>query len=282
MIIEAACRREQLRDFLRSRRARLTPADVGLVTAGRRRTPGLRREEVALLAGVGVSWYTWLEQGRDITVSAEVLDAVARALRLDQPERAHLYLVAGLNPPPVSGDPGTVITPEVLALLDAWAPRPAVLRDRCWNVLAYNDTARDVFGFDGTPRNCLVTFFAHPWYRAMPAPWSAAAPAVVAAYRADAVHAPGCQRVVDDLSEVAPEFAELWRRHDVGVPGPAVHALLHPDLGELHFDATTLTVAHHLDWQLVLYNPRTPQPGGVAPTLTTHCMPQARVDTLES
>src|SRR5262245_24667076 len=93
-------RRARLRDFLRARRARLSPADVGMPDAGRRRTPGLRREEVAVLAGVGASWYTWLEQGRDINVSDSVVDAISRALRLSQAERAYLYRLAGLNPPP--------------------------------------------------------------------------------------------------------------------------------------------------------------------------------------
>ncbi|GAA3092139.1 helix-turn-helix transcriptional regulator [Streptosporangium carneum] len=260
MTSESARRRhEQLRDFLRIRRARLTPGDVGIPAAGRRRTPGLRREEVAMLAGVGVSWYTWLEQGRDITVSAEVLDAIARALRLSEPERVHLYLLAGLNPPPADGTPGTEVTPEVRRLLDAWGRRPAVLRDRYWNVLAFNDTARAVFDFDGTAHNCLITFFTSPRYRAVHDVWISAASAVVAAYRADSAHFPddpGFRRVVDDLSVASPEFAELWERHEVGVPVQAVNALRHPEAGELFFDATTLAVADHPDWRLVLYNPR--------------------------
>ncbi|MGY2040499.1 helix-turn-helix transcriptional regulator [Nocardia gipuzkoensis] len=252
-------RREQLREFLRSRRARLAPGDVGLVAAGRRRTPGLRREEVAALAGVGVSWYTWLEQGRDITVSAEVLDAVAGALQLSEPERVHLYLLAGLNPPPAGGAPAVEVTPDVRQLLDGWERRPALLRDRYWNVLAFNDTARAVFGFDDTAHNCLVTFFTNPRYRAMREVWAAAAPAVVAAYRADTAHCadhPEFRRVVEDLSTVSAEFAELWGRHEVGVPIQAVNALRHPEAGELFFDATTLLVADHPCWHLVLYNPR--------------------------
>ncbi|MFQ6328038.1 MULTISPECIES: helix-turn-helix transcriptional regulator [unclassified Nocardia] len=255
-------RREQLRDFLRTRRARLAPQDVGIPAAGRRRTPGLRREEVALLAGVGVSWYTSLEQGRNITVSTEVLDGIAGALLLSEPERAHLYLLAGLNPPSTDvRTEATEVTSEMRHLLDAWEQRPAVLRDRYWNVLAFNDTARTVFGFDNTAHNCLITFFTNPRYRAMPEVWASACAAVVAAYRADAAHFPGdseFRRVVDDLSAVSPEFAELWERHEVGVPIQAVNALRHPEAGALFFDATTLTVADHPDWSLVLYNP---QPG---------------------
>ncbi|MFI9505201.1 helix-turn-helix transcriptional regulator [Nocardia sp. NPDC052566] len=252
-------RREQLRDFLRTRRAGLAPGDVGLPASTRRRTPGLRREEVAVLAGVGVSWYTWLEQGRDITVSVEVLDAVARALLLNDTERAYLYLLAGLNPPPVAALPRSEITAEIRQLIDAWDQRPAVLRDRYWNVLAFNDTARTVFGYDGTPSNCLITYFTSPRYRAMAEVWEAAASAVVAAYRADAAHAPAdpqFHRVVQDLGATSPEFARLWERHEVGVPAQAVNALRHPEAGELFFDATTLTVADHPEWSLVLYNPK--------------------------
>lgn len=251
-------RRTQLRDFLRTRRARLTPGDVGMPDAGRRRTPGLRREEVAVLAGVGVSWYTWLEQGRDIKVSAEVLDAIGHALRLTEPERAHLYVLAGLNPPRARG---AAVTPELRNLLDAWAPRPAVLRDRYWDLLAVNDAAQTVFGFGEADVNCLVVFFTNVRYRALHVQWAAAAPGVVAAFRADAAHSPDdpeFARLVADLSAVSPEFASLWARHEVGVPVQAVKAVHHPSVGDLYFDTTTLAVADHPDLHMVLYNP---QPG---------------------
>ncbi|WP_020673436.1 helix-turn-helix transcriptional regulator [Amycolatopsis nigrescens] len=252
-------RREQLRDFLRTRRARLTPGDVGMAAGGRRRTPGLRREEVAVLAGVGVDWYTWLEQGRDINVSGEVLDAIARALHLTEPERAHLYLLAGLNPPRAGGSRGTEVSPELRQLLAAWSPRPAVLRDRYWNLLAVNDAAREVFGYRDTDHNCLITFFTNARYREAHVHWESIAPAVVAAFRADAAHSPDdpeFARVVGDLSAVSPEFAELWTRHDVGVPAQAVKAVHHPETGDLFFDTTTLAVVDHPNWYLELYNPR--------------------------
>ncbi|MFC7425293.1 helix-turn-helix transcriptional regulator [Nocardia tengchongensis] len=252
-------RREQLREFLRGRRARITPDQVGLPAAGRRRTPGLRREEVAVLAGVGVSWYTWLEQGRDITVSGDVLDAVAAALRLDATERGHLYVLAGLNPPCRAGDSGTDVTAETRNLLDAWGTRPAVLRDRYWSVLAYNDAARAVFDYDGPGHNCLITYFTNPRYLAMKQVWAHGAPAVVAAYRADSATCPGdpgFEAVVTELAKRSPEFATLWARHDVGAAAQAVNALHHPHAGELHFDTTTLTLADRPDQHVVLYNPR--------------------------
>jgi transcriptional regulator with XRE-family HTH domain len=239
--------REELRDFLRTRRARLTPADVGMPAAGKRRTPGLRREEVAVLAGVGVSWYTWLEQGRDINVSAEVLDAIARVLRLTEPERAHLYLLAGLNPPRAARA-DAVVTPELRRLLDTW-PHPALLRDRQWDLLAVNDRARSVFGLDGD-RNCLVAFFTNERYRDLHVNWSEVAPGVVASFRADAVHA---DEVATGLAAASPEFASLWARHDVAAPVQMVKTVRSPS-GELRFDLTTLAVADHPGWYVELYN----------------------------
>jgi transcriptional regulator with XRE-family HTH domain len=251
-------KREQLSDFLRTRRARLKPADVGLVVGGTRRTPGLRREEVALLAGVGISWYTWLEQGRDINVSSSVLDAIGTALQLSQSERAHLYSLSGLNPPP-AGEHATEATPELLHLLEAWSPRPAMLQDRYWNLLAVNEATQRVFGYGATDRNCLVTFFTNGRYRGMYQHWAAAAPGVVSAFRADAARYPDDARfaeIVDDLGAVSPEFVELWERHDVGHHSQAIKAVLHPQTGEVVFDKTTLAVTDHPGWHLVLYNPR--------------------------
>ncbi|RSN71362.1 helix-turn-helix transcriptional regulator [Actinomadura sp. WAC 06369] len=252
-------RRAELRDFLRTRRARVTPADVGMPSGGRRRTPGLRREEVAVLAGVGVSWYTWLEQGRDIKVSEDVLDAVARALRLDRAEREHLYLLAGLNPPRAAAGPAVPVTPELRRLLDAWSPRPAYIRGRHWDLVAINDAAREVFGYGDTDHNCLVTFFTSMRYRRQHLHWEAAAPGVVGRFRADAARHPDdpeFARIVADLGTVSPEFAELWARHEVSTGAQAVKAVLHPEAGELVFESTLLPLADRPGQDLVLHNPR--------------------------
>jgi transcriptional regulator with XRE-family HTH domain len=252
-------RRAELRDFLRSRRARLTPADVGLEAGGRRRTPGLRREEVAMLAGIGVSWYTWLEQGRDVSASTEVLDAISTTLRLTQAERAHLHRLARGGPPSAApADPGPV-APELRRLIDAWSPRPAMLQDRHWDLLAINAGTRKVFGYNDADHNCLVSFFTNSRYREMYVEWASAAPGVVAAFRADAgryLDDPEFGRIATELAGMSPEFAELWERNDVGPHLQAVKAVRHPDAGELVFDKTTLAVTDHPDWHLVLYNPR--------------------------
>ena len=252
-------RRRELSTFLRTRRARLSPRDVGLPDVGRRRTPGLRREEVATLAGVGVSWFTWLEQGRDINASADVVDAIGRALQLTDVERTHLHLLAGLNPPPTSPAAAEPVPIELRDLIDAWMPRPAILRDLHWNLVAVNDATREVFGIDETDRNCILAFFTNDRYRSMHASWEAVAPSVVAAFRADAAHFPDdpeFARIVTELSSATTDFTPMWERYDVGQAAQMVKAIAHPTLGDLYFDTTTLRVVDRPHWFLELYNPR--------------------------
>jgi len=252
-------RRTELREFLRSRRARVSPADVGMPAGGRRRTPGLRREEVAVLAGVGASWYTWLEQGRDITVSGQVLDAIARVLLLDAAERSHLYRLAGLTPPQAPSVPSVAVSPEVRRLLDAWSPRPGYVRDRHWNFTAVNDAARVVFGYRESDHNCLVSFFTNPRYRVLHRDWEETAPDVAAAFRADAARYPDDPefgRIAAELAAASPEFAALWARHDVAEHTSAVKAVDHPEAGTMVFDATLLPLPQHPGHHLIMHNPR--------------------------
>jgi transcriptional regulator with XRE-family HTH domain len=271
--IRSTPRRAEIRDFLRSRRARLTPADVGLAPGGRRRTPGLRREEVAMLAGIGVSWYTWLEQGRDISASVDVLDAISATLKLSPSERAHLHRLAGVGPLSIAAVDDGPVPPELRRLVDAWSPRPAMLQDRHWNLLAINSGTREVFGYTDSDRNCLVSFFTNTRYREMYVQWSDAAPGVVAAFRSDAgryLDDPEFGRIAAELSSQSAEFADLWERNDVGPHLQAIKAVRHPEAGELVFDKTTLAVTDHPDWHLVLYNPRpgTPTENRVAGLLS--------------
>jgi transcriptional regulator with XRE-family HTH domain len=252
-------RRDELRDFLRTRRARLSPADVGMPDAGRRRTPGLRREEVAVLAGVGVSWYTWLEQGRDIKASGAVLDAIAGALRLDGAEREHLYLLAGLNPPARGGDDRAAVTPELQRVLESWSPRPGYVRDRHWNFVAINDAARAVFGYGDDDHNCLVSFFTNTRYRSLHAHWDEAAPGVVARFRADAARYPddpAFGELIEGMLATSEEFAVLWARHEVSSGATVVKAVEHPEAGALVFESTLLPLPDRPGLHLVLHNPR--------------------------
>lgn len=254
-----AHRREELREFLRNRRARLTPDDVGLPPGLRRRTPGLRREEVAVLAGVGVSWYIWLEQGRDIKVSERVLDGIADALRLDGAERAHLYRLAGMNPPPVHAPEEPGPHAELERLLLAWLPNPAYVLDRHWDFVRINAAARAVFGFTDGDTNCLVAFFTKDGLRSCYRSWARNAPHVVAAFREDAARYPddpGFARVIEWLRGRSQEFDELWSRHEVRGSAIGTEAVSHPLAGCLYFEQTHLRLADRDDLRLVLHAPR--------------------------
>ncbi|MEC4014779.1 helix-turn-helix transcriptional regulator [Streptomyces sp. H27-D2] len=245
-----------------SRRARVSPTEAGLPDGGaRRRTPGLRREEVAVLAGVGASWYQWLEQGRDITVSSQVLDAVARVLKLTGVERRHLYVLAGLNPPlPRSEHESDHLCEGLHRLIDAWMPFPAHILDQYWNTIAYNDSAALVMGFrQEAPQNCVLSFFTDPVYRARTKSWEQTAPWVVAQFRVACSQHPddeGFAEVVRQVSEASPEFAELWARRDVEAGGQLHKELEHPLVGALFFESTQLNIPARPDLVIVLHNPR--------------------------
>lgn len=254
-------RRRELRDFLMSRRARVSPTEAGLPDGGaRRRTPGLRREEVAVLAGVGASWYQWLEQGRDISVSPQVLDAVARVLRLSNAERRHLYLLAGLNPP------APEVAPEVRdmcdglrRLIDTWMPYPAHIMDPYYNCVLYNDAAGMVLGMrpDNT-QNCIIDFFTDPLYRGQSRTWEKNARTVVAQFRASCAAAPddeGYQEVLDQLRAASPEFAALWEERDIEDAGQIRKELDHPLVGLLAVESTAMKVPARPDLTIVLHTP---------------------------
>jgi len=254
-------RRSELREFLRSRRARITPEMAGLPTAPRRRGAGLRQEEVAVLAGVGASWYQWLEQGRDIVVSAQVLDAVARVLRLDDTERRHLYALAELNPPPPDPAPRPEYCEGLQRLIEAWEPRPATVLDRYWNHVAWNESARLSLGLDDADRNCLVGFFRQREHRrgaAAQAAWERVAPQVVAAFRAAAAEHPrdgGFAELVSELRRTSREFDRLLARQEVRELPAVVNEVEHPVVGRLSFESTQLRMPAQPGTTLVLYNP---------------------------
>jgi len=247
-------RRTALASFLRSRRDRLTPQAVGLPAAGRRRAPGLRREEVAQLAGVSTAWYTWLEQGRDVRPSAGSLDAIAGALRLTSDERAHAFALAGRSlpdtPPPVP-----TVSPEAQAILDALV-FPAHLADRAWNVLAWNAPADRIFGYSRrTERNTLALVFGDPAMRAVLVNWADEAGHLVANLRLAADQAPDdplFEAVLAKLSAF-PEFRRLWARHDVRRRAVSHKQLAHPTLGTLRF--TTQAFTTPLGLRMVVYVP---------------------------
>ena len=209
---DAGARRRALGEFLRSRRARLQPADVDLPPGRRRRTPGLRREEVAHLAAIGPTWYTALEQGRDIHVSAHVLDSLARALRLNTTERAHLFALANREPLVEPGE-RAALTPALQALLDHHEPLPGYVMDQRWDVLGWNRAAAALFGDFATlppaERNMVWLLFTAPRLRTLLVDWEAHAQQVLGQFRASwGRHAddPAFGELIGRLRQTSPEF----------------------------------------------------------------------------
>ncbi len=237
--------RRELGAFLRTRRARVSPAELGLPSGGRRRTPGLRREEVAQLAGVGVTWYTWLEQGRDIHPSASVLSAVAGVLGLTVDERAYLFDLAGV-PRPVTDTARPAVDDAVLDLLARLGEVPAYVQNASYDLLAYNDAFRFlVTDLDELPveeRNTMWLAFTDAAWRAGMPDWESVTGRMVAHIRTQT--APGADRakvtrLVTALGERSARFRELWERHDVAAPRSSVKVYDSPRWGRLSFTVVT-------------------------------------------
>jgi transcription regulator MmyB-like protein/helix-turn-helix protein len=261
----ATLRRRELAGFLRSRRERLSPEQLGLPEYGRRRTPGLRREEVAQHAGVGVTWYTWLEQARDINVSEQVLDAIARTLLLDPHERGHLFTLAGS--PLTQVGPDTIpVSEAVQQLLTKLDPYPACVTNSRFDLLAYNHAYTVVVGdLDALPfdqRNSMWLLFTSPTMRESLPKWEKASRHMVAQYRAamaDHVGESVWKCLVRRLQNVSPEFTALWNRHDVAAPENLTKLLRHPELGQLQFTYTNLWLSQKMGVRLVTYTPDNPE-----------------------
>lgn len=253
-------RRQALADFLRTRRARLRPADVGLPARSRRRTPGLRREEVAELANIGVSWYTLLEQGHDVHPSRHVLESLAKALRLNSAEEQHLFLLAGQELPAKMLVEKAQVTPALQRVVDALNPHPAFVIGRRWDVLTWNRTADLLFHFhEPCPphsRNVVWRFFQRDEVRRLDRDWETQAQNLVAQFRADYARYPGdssFREIIDDLQRVSSQFRLWWERQDVrGLPdGP--RTMHHPTLGVLEFDHVTFQTSLVSDLRVKVY-----------------------------
>ncbi|MER5864466.1 helix-turn-helix transcriptional regulator [Kitasatospora sp. NPDC002040] len=261
-MLTTATRRTQLAAFLRSRRERISPEQVGLPAVGRRRTPGLRREEVAQLSAVGVTWYTWLEQGRDIQVSAQVLDAVARALQLDPTERSHLFVLAGAEDPVARADCPTV-TPAVRLLLDRMTPYPAAVLNSRYDVLAFNHAytwlAGDLEELPYEDRNLMWLAFTGGTFGRRLVDRETDRQGMVARFRAvmaDHGAEPAWKTLLHRLRTASPEFEEIWQRHEVAEPGNGVKRFLVPGAGLIGFEYTSLWLGPRPSTRLVTYTPR--------------------------
>ena len=255
----------RLGTYLKDRRAKLDPAAFGLPLK-RRRTPGLRREEVAQRAHVSATWYTWLEQGRGGAPSADVLDRIARALMLTDVEREHLFLIALGRPPEVRYHATEGVTPRLQRLLDALELSPAIVKTPTWDVVAWNRAAAVVLTDYGAlapeQRNILRLIFCDPRVRAAQFDWDSVARFVVAAFRADAARAGATAKVealVDELSRLSPEFAAMWRDNDVRSYGEGLKRMRHPIAGPIAFEYSAFAVDGRPDLGMVVYNPATPE-----------------------
>ncbi|WP_051943452.1 helix-turn-helix transcriptional regulator [Streptacidiphilus rugosus] len=259
-------RRRELAAFLRSRRERISPEQVGLPSGGRRRTPGLRREEVAQLAAVGVTWYTWLEQARDIQVSGQVLDAIARGLLLDQVERQHLFALAGAADPAGAPRECPVVTPTVRAILDQLAPMPAMVLNARFDVIGCNDVYSRLCGglerFAPEERNILWLAFTEPSWRELLVDWEQAVPHMVAKFRvalAEHVAEPKYKSLLKRLQLASPEFVEHWEHHDVTGTSEGTKRFLNAEVGLLNFEYTNLWLGPRPGYRMITYVPADPQ-----------------------
>jgi len=259
---ENISRYKELGDFLKTRRAKISPLIVGLPEGSRRRTPGLRREEVAALAGIGITWYTWLEQGRQIQVSAQVLESLARVLMLNDEETHHLYILANQTPPKGIPSHHQKISPMLQRVLDNFSYSPATILDSRWNIIAWNKAAKvSLMDFDNVSienRNILWLTFTDPNYMKIYDNWELHAQEQIALFRA------GCSKFIDDpwitqfvqtLKRESKEFDRWWSKHDVKTEKEYYKILNHPIVGKLTFEHTCFFVADNMNLKLFINSP---------------------------
>jgi transcriptional regulator with XRE-family HTH domain len=261
-------RRRELGEFVRAHRERLQPSMFGLEPGTRRRTPGLRREELAQLSGVGATWLSWIEQGRDIAVSANALARLARVMRLTPAERAYLFDLGGRRDPQAAEDHGADVLPAGLAATLEALPTPAYVLDRAWTAIAWNAAAARLFTgwLDGAPtgdivsceNNLLRYIFRAPLARRVIHDWEARARRVAAEFRADYsrhLESPEMRALVEELTRESPFFAEAWEAHAVVDREGGLRTFDHPADGFLRYEQATFLLARHPDIKLVLLTP---------------------------
>ncbi|WP_396331296.1 helix-turn-helix transcriptional regulator [Burkholderia anthina] len=247
--------------YLRDRREKLDPAALGLPTA-RRRTPGLRREEVAQRAHVSAAWYTWLEQGRGGAPSADVLDRLARALLLNDAEREHLFLIGLGHAPEVRYHASSGVTPRLQHVLDSLDASPAIVRTATWDVVAWNDAAAatltDYATLPPPARNILRLIFVDAGVRDAQSNWERVARFAVGAFRADVARGGATQSVqafVDEMRATSAEFDAMWRDHDIRSHDEGTKEIRHPQAGRIALDYSAFSVTGRPDLSLVIFTP---------------------------
>lgn len=247
--------------YLKDRRAKLDPVALGF-SPSRRRTPGLRREEVAQRANISATWYTWLEQGRGGAPSADVLDRIARALLLTDVEREHLFLLGLGHPPEARYREDDGITPRLQRVLDALEPSPALIRTATWQVVGWNRAVAVMLTDYGSvppdQRNILRHLFLDPRARTVQYDWESVARFVLGAFRIDTARAGATaevQPLVDELCRLSPEFKEMWRDNNVVSHGEDMKRIRHPVLGPFTFEYSVFAVDGRTDLSMIVYNP---------------------------
>ena len=263
MAMKPETQRRALGDFLRTHRTRLSPTGLGLSSGGRRRTPGLRREEVAQACGMSATWYTWLEQGRDVSPSSRALVGLAETLRLTPAERAYLFQLAGKADPAMPRQAGNGMDAPA-ALTDALSAiaAPAYVLDRMWNARAWNAQAARLFvgWLDGqNDRNLLHYVFLSPLARRVLPDWETRARRVLAEFRADSgryLDDPELKALVDGLRERSAVFARCWQEHEVEERAGGERSFDHPRKGRLLYEQIAFTLASRSDFKLVILTPQ--------------------------
>lgn len=246
-----------LGDYLRSRRAQLTPEALGLPVYGRRRVVGLRREEVAMLTGVSVDYYVRLEQGREVSPSPQVLDSLGEVLRLDHDGRLHLYRLAGLSPRPEPSAPVEEADDSLLELMLSWTGSPALVLGRAFDVLATNPLGEALFGGFAFSRNLTRSTFLDPAARTFYPDWHLVAENTVAGLRLADGLSPGDPRireVVDEIRVKSPDFVTMWEQNDARGKRLTAKRFLHPEVGHLELRVHAFDVRGARGQELVVYH----------------------------
>lgn len=255
-------RYKELADFLKTRRAKILPSQVGLSVVTRRRTPGLRREEVAQLAGIGITWYTWLEQGRAIHVSTQVIESLSKVLMLDKQERIHLYHLANLPlPTDLPGYQGTV-SPILQHVLDNLILCPSLVTDRWWNVIAWNKAASLVFGdfcrMNVRQRNIVWAMFTEHYYQELYVDWELHAQGLLGRFRSTCgqyIEDSWLVQFIDDLKMQSTEFNLWWSLHEIQSNKQIYKQLNHPIAGILDFESSSFEVPDNSGFKMFVHVP---------------------------
>ena len=264
MVMKNDTRLQALSEFLKNQRSKIHPHMVGLPVGVRRRTPGLRREEVAQLAGVSTTWYTWLEQGRDIKVSASVLDAISIALQLNADERKYLYALAleEGSRPKLANEEETTLSPSLKKILQELTYCPTIISDRRCHIVGWNQAARHVFlDFDMIPpeqRNLIQLLFLRKEFRSLAVNWEHFVKGFLSIFRtyyAQYVADKWYQQFIEKMEQEHPEFHQLWNQSEVSSAPEVVIEFRHAKAGKMLFNLTSLQVQGNLDLRCSVYTP---------------------------